>query len=91
MQLEQIGLRQGKLHPCAFADATRGCWAVKHVDDGVIEGKPDLLNEIEAKIGEHVLLKKDGRAAGQRQPWRRGELPVKAAQSARRHHPSEDQ
>ena len=57
---EQMGFKQGKLHPCAFADSERGCWAIKHVNDGVLEGKPALLDEVETQIGKHVMLKRTG-------------------------------
>ena len=60
VQLEQLGLVQGKLHPCAFADRERGCWAVKHVDDGVLEGKPALLDEVAGESGKNAMLMRTG-------------------------------
>eukprot|EP00969_Alexandrium_andersonii_P073716 3251092-Alexandrium_andersonii.AAC.1 len=41
IQLEQMGLKRGILHPCGSASPDKQSWAAKHVGDGVLEGKPE--------------------------------------------------
>ena len=57
INVEELGLRRFKSDPAAYADDRSGLILSKHVDDGIMVGTKRAIDDYEAQLSKHFMLK----------------------------------